>query len=213
MIVYSPLDGDAVTFSIPSNALTCFLITKLVSPVPDILDDIRQSVSEGMTRHGFSVIDATAKVTGRDFLLKILRMIASSPLSIAVAHDKIPPLTQANIWYELGMAQAMGKETIVIKTPTGEVPSDFVRTEYIEFDERFAHRLDAYMSSLKEQAQHYALMADQLDRNPVLAIDYLRRAYLLTGDESLKKRAKAVVEDAHLQDRAANSVELLAAAF
>jgi hypothetical protein len=64
-----------------------------------------------------------------------------------------------------------------------------------------------------EQAEHYETVADQLDRNPILAIDYLKRAFLITGDKRLRAKAKAVVSKAGLEQRAANSVELLTATF
>ena len=89
------------------------------------------------------------------------------------------------------------------------MPSDFVRTEYVGFDANFA----AYLNTLREQAEHYELIADQLERNPVLAIDYLKRAFLITGDEGLRAKARGVLGHAGLDDRAENSVEQLAAAF
>ena len=53
----------------------------------------------------------------------------------------------------------------------------------------------------------------QLEANPLLAIDYLRRAYLLTGDEALRRRAKRVFTGAGLDARARDSVERHLAAF
>ena len=94
-----------------------------------------------------------------------------------------------------------------------KVPSDFIRTEYIEFDEAFSEKFASYFESIMEQADHYEIVADQLERNPVLAIDYLRRAFLITGDKRLRIKAQDVIDAAGLEKRAANSVELLAAAF
>ena len=67
--------------------------------------------------------------------------------------------------------------------------------------------------SVSEQAEYYELLADQLEKNPVLALDYLKRAYLIKGDNTLKDKATRIVESAGLEERAANSVELLAASF
>lgn len=213
MIIYNPLDGDAFTSSIPSNPRHCFLMTRLGKPIPTMVDDIRAAVTERCNQANYNIIDASARVTGRDFLLKIWRLIVSSPLAIGVVHEDIPSTTQANIYYELGIAQALGKETIIIKSPNADVPSDFVRSEYIEFDESFRKQFDAYLQSVIEQAEHYELVADQLDRNPILAIDYLKRAYLITGEDRLKGKAKELLKEAGLEKRATNSVELLAATF
>jgi hypothetical protein len=182
-------------------------------PIPEMVQDIRTSVTAACNNFNYEVIDASSKVTGRDFLLKIWKLIASAPLSIGICHEEIPQTTQANIYYELGVAQALGKETLLIKSPNITVPSDFVRTEYIEFNDNFDQSFQAYLDSLIEQADHYELMADQLDRNPILAIDYLKRAFLITGDTQLRTKANDLLNQAGLEDRATNSVELLTAAF
>lgn len=213
MIVYNPLDGDAITSSIPSNPRHCFLMTRLGKPVPALVAEIREVVTEICGEVDYQVIDASSKVGGRDFLLKIWKMIVSTPLSIGICHEDIPETTQANIYYEIGIAQALGKETLLIKSPRTKVPSDFVRTEYVEFNDEFRVNFRAYLWSLPEQADHYEVVADQLDRNPILAIDYLKRAFLISGDERLREKAHELLKAARIDDRAKNSVELLAAAF
>jgi len=213
MIIYNPLDGDAFTSSIPSNPRHCFLMTRLGNPVPVEVADIREVVSELCGNANYEVIDASSRVTGRDFLLKIWKLIASSPLSIGICHEEIPESTQANIYYEIGIAQSLGKETLLIKSSRAKVPSDFVRTEYVEFNGSFRDNFTAYLDSLPEQADHYELVSDQLDRNPILAIDYLKRAFLISGEDRLREKAMQLLDGAGLSDRAKNSVELLAAAF
>lgn len=213
MIIYSPLDGDAITNSVTSNPRYCFLMTRLGKSIPPEVKEIRAAVIAVCNTFDYSVIDASARVTGRDFLLKIWRQIASVPLAVGVVHEAIPPTSQANIYYELGVAQALGKETVIIKSADADVPSDFIRSEYIVFDENFSANFASYFDSTIEQAEHYEIVADQLDRNPILAIDYLKRAFLITGDERLRTKAQTVVGKAGLEQRASNSVEMLAAAF
>jgi len=213
MIIYSPLDGDALTFTIPSRPRHCFLMTRLGKPVSFEVTEIRRQIVTVCRGARYKVIDAKSRVTGRDFLIKILHQIASAPLSVGICHEDIPPKTQNNIYYELGIAQALGKETLLVKSPGADIPSDFVRTEYIPFDVNFAGTFAAYLATLRDVAEHYEVVADQLDRNPILAIDYLRRAFLITGDLRLRQRARAVLRTANLSERARNSVEVLAASF
>ncbi len=213
MIIYNPLDGDAITSSVPSNPRHCFLMTKLGRPIPPPVVEICNSVTALCGRFNYQVIDASSRVTGRDFLLKIWKLIASAPLSIGICHEEILDTTQANIYYEIGVAQALGKETLLIKSPRAKIPSDFVRTEYVEFNGAFQDSFYDYLESLPTQADHYELVADQLDRNPILAIDYLKRAFLISGDERLRKKAQELLNEAALGDRAKNSVEILAATF
>ena len=213
MIIYNPLDGHAHTLPIQSKAKHCFLMTRLGNPVPPMVRDIKKTLKTCCRQSGYIVIDAATTVTGRDFLLKIWRQIASAPLSVGVLHEDISPSTQDNIFYELGVAQALGKETVIVKSPTSKVPSDFTRTEYIVFDENFSKNFRKYLDSIFEAASYYETVADQLDRDPVLALDYLKRAYLINGESRLKRKAKNVAKNAGLEKRAANSVELLAASF
>ena len=213
MIIYNPTDGDAFTTAVKSAPKRCFLMTRLGNPVPKLVKEMGAEIKKCSRAQGFKVIDAGTSVGGRDFLIKIWKMIASAPLAVGIIHEDISPDTQANIFYELGVAQALGKETIIVKSPGSKVPSDFVRTEYLAFDKKFSTRYTKYLKELRIQAEHYEIVADQLDRNPILALDYLKRAYLITGDNRLKKKAKSIVKEAGLDKRATNSVELLAAAF
>ena len=213
MIVYNPLDGHPLQHSVRSQARHCFLMTRLGNPVPPMVKGIRTAVEECCRSRDYTVIDAQTRVTGRDLLLKIWTLIASAPLSVGVLHEGIPESTQANIFYELGVAQALGKETVIVKSPDFRMPSDFVRSEYVRFDANFEQNFGAYLDSVFEQADYYEHLADQLEKNPVLALDYLRRAYLIKGDAALKGKATRIVEDSGLHARAANSVELMAAAF
>lgn len=213
MIIYNPLDGLPLPHNIQSQARHCFLMTRLGNPVPPMVEEIRIAVERYCESRDYTVIDAQARVTGRDFLLKVWKLIASAPLSVGVLHEDIPESTQANIFYELGVAQALGKETVIIKSPGSRMPSDFVRTEFIQFDSEFESNFNSFLSSVFEQASYYELLADQLEKNPVLALDYLKRAYLIRGDDTLKAKATRIVESEGLDQRAANSVELLAASF
>lgn len=213
MIIYNPLDGEALTSAIKVKPRQCFLMTRLGLAVPAEVQKIREAVTQTCDEFGYSVVDASSRVSGRDFLLKIWKMIAATPLAVGVCHEALPSETQGNIFYELGVAQALGKETLLVKSRGVKVPSDFKRTEYIEFDELFGRRFAAYLTDLKEQALHYETVASQLQNNPVLAIDYLKRAYLISGDVRLRTEAEKFLDEPGFDSRARNSVELLAAAF
>lgn len=188
-------------------------MTRLGLPVHQEVAEIRAFVTKLCVSENYKIIDASTEVTGRDFLLKIWKLIASSPISIGVCHEKIPPATLLNIYYELGVAQALGKETIIIKSKDMEVPSDFIRTEYIEFNDKFEDNFLKFLRGVAQQAEYYERIADQLERNPVLALDYLRRAFLITSDEKLRQKAKILLGAPGLKDRAKNSVEMLVASF
>jgi hypothetical protein len=188
-------------------------MTKLGPRVPDIVTVIRTALTELLAEHGIAMVDADAVVTGRDFLTKIWHMLLSVPLGIAVIYKGMPPGTLANIFYEIGLMQAYGKETLLIKTEGTKVPSDFVRTEWIKFDADFTTQMEKYLNTFFEQADHYETVADQLERNPLLSIDYLRRAYLISADEGCRDKTRRILDGAGLVGRAKNSVEMLLADF
>lgn len=200
MILYNPLNGEVSTKRITYRPRSCFIMTKLGRPIPDEIKNIRRALTRHLRQHRIEPIDAESVITGRDVLLKILEMIVSCPLGIAIITNNLPAATIANIFYEIGVLQALGKETLVIRTPRAVLPSDFVRTEYIEYDREFATRIRRFLDQLDEQADHYEIMAAELERNPALALDYLKRAYLISGRRTLLRRARQLFDTLPAQD-------------
>lgn len=213
MILYRPTDGDVEDKPIILRPRTCFLMTKLGEPIPEEIAIIREDLGRVLNEFGYECIDANSQTTGKDFLMKIWHMAMSVPVGIAIIDDTITHQTMANIFYEMGWMQACGKATLVIKTKNAQIPSDFIRTEYIEFGKGFTGKLKNFFKSLNEQADFYSLMSEQVERNPLLCIDYLKRAFLITGDVQYAEKSRELIASADLKDRALNSVENLHWAF
>lgn len=213
MILYRPTDGDVQTTPGSIRPRSCFIMTQLGGAVPQVVLEIRSRVEGLMASAGFTCFDADSVTQGRDFLIKIWELAVSAPVGIAIIDGQMPGPTLANIFYEFGWMQALGKETVVVKTPGTRIPSDFVRTEYIPYDAHFERRFRSFIAYLEERAAYFLLVADQLEENPLLAVDYYRRAYLLTGDRSLPARAVHILREAGLKNRAINSAEMLLSGF
>lgn len=188
-------------------------MTQLGGDIDHVVGEMRELVVEVLGHHRFDIVDANSRTTGRDFLLKIWELVLSVPLGIALIHESMPRKTLANIFYELGLMHAYGKETLVIKSRAAEIPSDFIRTEYIEFGSRAEEKLEQFMLDVEARPEYYGHMADQLENNPLLSIDYLRRAFLVCGDEGYRDRARDYFASAGLAKRAKTSVEALLAQF
>lgn len=213
MIIYNPIDGDAITHSTKFRSKHCFLITQLGQTTPKLVRDIKDSIKNCCQLFNYQVIDASTETTGRDFLLKIWKLIASVPICIMIIHEDTPIKTQANLYYELGVAQALGKETIIIKTPRAEIPSDFNRTEYIEFNKDFKIKFEKFLKGTQEQAEHYKELSEILEKDPILAMDYLKRAFLITGNKNYQLNAKKILKTINIDSRAKNSIENLVSTF
>lgn len=73
--------------------------------------------------------------------------------------------------------------------------------------------MNSYLKNFFEQSKFYEFLADNLDNNPLLSLDYLRRAFLISGDESIKEKVAEICEGLVLHERAKNSVESLLVDF
>lgn len=213
MILYELTNGDPFTRKVTYRPRTCFLMTQLGGEIPPEVNNIRHDLGRVLDAHDFKLIDANSTITGRDFLTKIWNMIVAVPLAVAVVHKKMRRETLWNVYYEIGVAQALGKETIIIKGEGAKVASDFVRTEYIKYDDNFEENVSRFLESIFERARYYEAMADLLTQNPLLAIDYLRRAYLICGRTGCRDYAKEILDGLDLEGRARDSVEMLLAEF
>ena len=168
-------------------------MTQLGSNVCEHVKRIRKVVSRRLRKHNIDELDAETITTGGDYLTKIWKLIFSCPVGIAIISENLSLRTIGNIFYELGLMNSYGKETIVIKTPNVEIPSDLKRTEYIVAENRYSRRIDSFLKNLMDRSEYYETVANQLEAgDPVQAIDYLRRAYLITGEERLKREAERI---------------------
>jgi hypothetical protein len=213
MILYDPTNGDVVTTPTECRPRTCFFMSKVGRDAPPIVAEVRSRLSALLGEIDYFLIDATQITTGKDYLRKIWDLIVSVPMGMAFIYRKMPPSTLANVFYEIGMMQALGKDTLVIREPRATIPSDLVRTEYVPYDGRFDDRIRAFLGTCLSSAGFLATVAEQMERNPLLAIDYYRRAFLLTGHEEYCLRTDELLKSGEIGRRAKNSVEYLAAGF
>lgn len=213
MIYYNPIDADPIVKPVEYSPRSCFVMTKLGEPVPEIITEIREKLSAKLQAVNITEIDASSMITGRDFLLKIWNQILSVPLGIGIVDETMNSQTMSNIFYEFGVMHAYGKETLIIKTSNAKIPSDFVRTEYVVYNSDFEASLDKFFDTFFSLEDYFIQMADQLEKNPLLSIDYLRRAYLISGNEKYKEEVKELSKALDLAARAKNSVENLVTRF
>lgn len=133
---------------------------------------------------------AGARGTG-DFLSKIIHLIRGCGFGIAIFSDATPPKTLANIFFEVGYCLALGKPTHLILAGENAAPSDFVRTEWIQFDptneDALRKSLRSAFSDLEKYGRYLedlALAAEDAEEpDPELAFERFKRAFLVTKSE------------------------------
>ena len=212
MINYNPASAgaEANRTGIKHHPQTCFVMTKLGDRVSDGVTAARGIVKQVLEGCKMKIRDAESTVTGGNLQLKIWQMMLGVPLGIAIIDRSMSKLTFGNIFYELGVMQAYGKAVLIIKMPGTEIPSDFAGTEYIEYDDQFHDRLQKFMVAYSDLAGHYEMIANNLSAgDPLLSIDYLRRAYLINGDKTLRGRATKLFRESGFDKHATDSVARL----
>lgn len=193
MIVYHPFEGDIFSKPFDYSPKTCFLMTQLGKPIPASAIAIRKTAINQLKKHKLQVVDANTKTTGGDYMTKIWKMIFSVPIGIAILTKEMPPQTIGNIFYELGLMDAYGKETLVIKGEGISIPSDLSRTEYISAKSGYSDKINKFLVNVKKRAEYYDIVSEQIQgADPVQAIDYLRRSFLITGKRKTKSEAKKI---------------------
>lgn len=193
MITYNH-DREVITDFISYEPRSCFIMTQLGLPVSDSLTKIRTDLTTELSKRSIKELDANSYIKGKDFLSKIWRQVVAVPMGIAIVTKEMKVSTISNIFYEIGVLNALGKETIVIKTKDFIIPSDFIRTEYIEYDDKFSGKINNFLDQVFDLADHYEIMGESLEANPLLTIDYYKRAYLITGDKKYFNWTKEITK-------------------
>jgi hypothetical protein len=110
MISYSPIDGEVYSKTSIFRPRTCFLMTKIGNPIPEEIVEIRENIQKILESKNYNLIDANTFITGKDFLLKIWQLLLSVPLGIAIINEELDQFTMANIFYEIGLMQAVPRQ-------------------------------------------------------------------------------------------------------
>ena len=194
MIIYNH-DREVITDFISYEPRSCFIMTQLGLPFPDELELIRTDLVIELSKRNIKELDANSYIKGKDFLSKIWRQVLAVPMGIAIVTKDMKISTISNIFYEIGVLNALGKETIVIKTKDFSIPSDFIRTEYIEYDDQFLEKINKFLDQVFDLADHFEIMGESLEANPILSIDYYKRAYLITGDTKYFRKTEEIIDN------------------
>lgn len=152
-----------------------------------------------MGAQGYEIKTAIDLRRSGDYLHKITKMIMGCGFGVAVFSSDTPSRTIGNIFFEVGYCLALGKPVIlVVKGGSKVMPSDFVRSEWVEFkpgsEEQFQQDLAGQINGLTQQSAFFELLADaayeaeEVDHE--LVVERYKRAALINSSEHSLQRLR-----------------------
>ena len=148
------------------------------------------------------VMKASRHSGTKDYLEKIMQLIRGCGFGIAIFSELTPATTLANIFFEIGLCGVLGKPVILIKSAKAKPPSDFVRTEWITFQDdpkKLRKDLERFIKSISELAAYYedlgdlALAAEDVDYE--LAFERYRQAMLIASKQPVRAKIRGILTD------------------
>ncbi|WP_417463943.1 hypothetical protein [Kordiimonas sp.] len=191
-ILFSPVTEaplESARYLFPRSA---FLICQQSDvPIADV--SMIEIAQRSLTQLEIDSVDAANFRRTGDYLTKILEQIRGAGFCIAIFSEGTRTKTLANIFLEVGMAYLLGKPVVILKTAQASVPSDLVRSEYIEYNGDADQTLDSLKNTIRNSvlsaADYMMLLAelaeDAEDPDYELAFHRYLQAILFTGDRNI----------------------------
>jgi len=144
--------------------------------------------------------DADASTGGKDFLERILGLIRGTGFTIAIFSHDTRATAMANITLELGFAAMCGKPLIIVKSKEAAAPSDFTRTDWIDYDlkdeARFRKKLGQALDTINDLAVFEDMLLDvALGARSIdcaIAFERANKAFLLTREDRFLDKAEEI---------------------
>lgn len=198
-LIYSPLNGDEWKEPFELFPRTGFLMLQSGGEIA--VDDLfmQNSVREQMDSQGYQIKTAVDLRRSGDYLHKITKMIMGCGFGIAVFSTDTPSRTLGNIFFEVGYCLALGKPVVlVVKGGSRVMPSDFVRSEWVEYrpgsEALFEADLAGQIMGLTQQSDFFEQLADaayeaeEIDHE--LVVERYKRAALINSSEHSLQRLR-----------------------
>src|SRR5436309_15105632 len=115
-LIFSPLSEDVLEGPFKPLPRTAFIMLHSSRKVSPIEAEIDRIVCDCFTRLDHPVIKATRSVGTKDFLEKIIQIIRGCGFGVAIFSENTPAPTLANIFFEIGLCNILGKPVILVKT-------------------------------------------------------------------------------------------------
>jgi hypothetical protein len=167
---------------------------------PAVDERMTEIVLEEFNLRNIPTKDADASTGGKDFLDRILGLIRGTGFTVAIFSHDTRATALANITLELGFAAMCGKPLMIVKSFEAAAPSDFSRTDWINYDlkdeNRFRQKLRQALDTIieiaifEETLLDAALNARSIDC--AIAFERTVKGFLLTRDTRFLDKAEQI---------------------
>lgn len=201
-VIFSPVTEEVLKGPFKPIPRGVFFLIQSNSQISDQDAATSTQVEEYLLQNDFTVVRANRTRRTKDYLEKIISLIRGCGFCLSITSKDTPSETLANIFFEIGIAVLLGKPTILIKRGKMKLPSDFVRTEWVEhskgkekqFRKDFREALDGVleMSEYFHDLGELAYEANEPDLD--LAFERFRQSTLITGREDSLEKIREILE-------------------
>lgn len=201
-VIFSPIDDSELRGPYRPLPRYAFLMVHSSEGVAPVEKKIEKDINKILLSQRFKTTKATLIYTSKDYLLKIIRSIQGCGFAIAIFSEYTPAATLANIFFEIGICYVLGKDVIIVKTADANPPSDFVRTEWIEFDpskqKKFTLDITKACKTMKENAEFLYKLGDiafnAQEQDLELAFERYKQSVLLTNHRPAKNQIRKMAD-------------------
>jgi hypothetical protein len=129
---------------------------------PAVDERMAEIVLDEFKVRGIPTKDADASTGGKDFLERILGLIRGTGFTVAIFSHDTRATAIANITLELGFAAMCGKPLIIVKSTEAPAPSDFNRTDWLDYDAKDEGRFRLKIRQALDTIAEIAVFEDTL---------------------------------------------------
>ena len=184
------------------------MMLQLGEGVSQLEAEMDEVVSSVLHTRKLTALRASSERGQKDYLDKIIQLIRGCGIGVAIFSEYTPAPTLANIFFEVALCNLLGKPVLIVKSDGAKAPSDFVRTEWINFGvgkkpqlrKDFSHSV----SSILEFAKYYESIGDiALDAEDVdleLAYERYRQSFLIDGRLAVRRKLEKLGKRARQDD-------------
>ncbi len=214
-LIFSPLSEDILEGPFKPYPRGAFIMLQDNEGTPEIDRDMDSATIEILKEQSFLPLKATTKRGTKDFLEKIVQLIRGAGFGVAIFSEFTNATSLANIFFEVGLCNMLGKPVIIVKSDKAKPPSDFVRTEWVTYSEN----RNKLKNDLSKSLNDVILLADYFDklgdisfeaeeRDAELAFERYKQAFLISGEDKIKIKITNLLGS--FDDEEGNFTELIA---